>query len=72
MSPVIYAIYKCNGSNYELAKTKDNVKLVIQAVREGFSVLKKLNLETLIALHSDFISRTTLQPKGRALHRDSS
>ncbi len=44
LSPVANAIYKHNGSNYRLARSKEDVRLVLQAVREGFGVLQKLSI----------------------------
>jgi hypothetical protein len=42
INPLVSAIYKNNGNNYELAKNKNQVKLAIQAIREGFNTLKHL------------------------------
>jgi 2-dehydropantoate 2-reductase len=43
INPLVNAIYKNNGSNYELANKKEQVMIAIQAIREGFSVLKQLD-----------------------------
>lgn len=44
VSPVANAIYMAGGSNYQLAKTRDGLVLMVRAVREGFKVLKALNI----------------------------
>ena len=44
VSPLANGIYYANGDNYRLAKDKNGIKLVIQAIKEGFEVLKNLNI----------------------------
>jgi 2-dehydropantoate 2-reductase len=45
VSPMANAVYKYNGSNYDLSKSYSGVKEMILAVREGFSVLEKLGFK---------------------------
>lgn len=44
VSPLANALYMAGGSNYELAKRPEAVRLLIRAVREGFQVLKALGV----------------------------
>ena len=44
VSPVANAIYMVNGDNHKLARNPYAIKLVVQAVREGFKVLCSLGL----------------------------
>ena len=45
-SCVANALFVCNGDNYELAQSPELVECMIDAVREGFSVLKKYGIQT--------------------------
>jgi 2-dehydropantoate 2-reductase len=40
--PIANALYKHNGDNYALAKSAEDIKLMIQATREGFTALKQI------------------------------
>jgi 2-dehydropantoate 2-reductase len=44
VSPVANAIYLAGGSNYRLAHTRDGLVLMLRAIREGFRVLKALQV----------------------------
>lgn len=44
VSPVANALYLANGDNYQLAKEPNTIRLLIKAVREGFSVLHALGI----------------------------
>jgi 2-dehydropantoate 2-reductase len=44
VSPVANAIYMAGGSGTRLAQTPDAAQLAIRAIREGFAVLKALNV----------------------------
>jgi len=44
VSPVANAIYMSGGSIYRLAHTKENVKIMVHAIREGFKVLHSLDI----------------------------
>lgn len=44
VTPIANAIYKFNGNNYELGKSRDGIKLMIEATREGFLVLEKIGI----------------------------
>lgn len=39
------ALFACNGDNYELAKSSELVDCMIGAIREGFSVLRKYEIQ---------------------------
>jgi 2-dehydropantoate 2-reductase len=44
VSPVANAIYLADGSNYQLANTRDGLVWMLRAIREGFKVLKALRV----------------------------
>jgi 2-dehydropantoate 2-reductase len=44
VSPLANAVYMAGGDNYRLARTRDGLVLCIRAVREGFRVLRTLNI----------------------------
>ena len=44
VSPLADALYMAGGSNYDLAKRPEAIRLLIRAVREGFRVLKALGV----------------------------
>ena len=44
VSPVANALYLAGGSNYRLARTRDGLVLMIRAGKEGFRVLRALNI----------------------------
>jgi 2-dehydropantoate 2-reductase len=44
ISPIANAIYMAGGDNYRLANMPEAVRLMIRAIREGFQVLRKLNV----------------------------
>lgn len=39
------ALYKYNSDNYKLAKSYADIKLMVQGIKEGFSVLNSLNIK---------------------------
>ncbi|MFX1537507.1 MAG: ketopantoate reductase family protein [Promethearchaeota archaeon] len=43
VSPLANGIYLANGDNYALAKNPEALKLIVNAIREGFKVLISLN-----------------------------
>ncbi len=44
ISPIALALYAAGGDNYRLARTPDAIVLAIRALREGFRVLRALNI----------------------------
>lgn len=44
VSPITNALYLADGDNYRLARTRDGVVLLVRAVKEGFRVLRALNV----------------------------
>ncbi len=46
VSPIANAIYMANGSNYELSRNPAGVRIMVKAVKEGFTVLKALDIPT--------------------------
>ena len=42
ISPIANALYKHNGDCKLLAKSKDDIRLLVKAIREGFSVIESL------------------------------
>ncbi|QEE16158.1 ketopantoate reductase family protein [Promethearchaeum syntrophicum] len=44
VSPLANGIFYAKGDNYKLAKDRNGIKLVIRAIKEGFCVLKNLNI----------------------------
>lgn len=44
VSPVANAFYKDGGDNYRLARDPEGLRLMMQAVREGFAVLRALSI----------------------------
>jgi 2-dehydropantoate 2-reductase len=44
VSPLAFAVYMAGGDNYKLARTRDELVLVVRAVREGFHALQTLRI----------------------------
>lgn len=44
VSPIANALYAAGGDNYRLAHTRDAVVLMVRAIREGFAVLRALDI----------------------------
>ena len=44
VSPMANALFMAGGDNYRLARTRDAIVLMIRAIREGYKVLKELNI----------------------------
>ncbi len=44
VSPVAYALYMAGGDNHQLARNRDALVLMVKAMREGFQVLRALNI----------------------------
>jgi 2-dehydropantoate 2-reductase len=44
VNPIAHAVYLADGDNYRLARTRDGVVLMVRAVREGFRVLRALDV----------------------------
>jgi 2-dehydropantoate 2-reductase len=44
VSPAANALYLAGGDNYRLARTRDGLVLLVRAIREGFTVLRALNI----------------------------
>jgi 2-dehydropantoate 2-reductase len=44
ISPIANAVYMAGGDNYRLANMPEAVRLMIRAIREGFQVLRKLDV----------------------------
>jgi 2-dehydropantoate 2-reductase len=51
VSPMANALFMAGGDNYRLARTRDAIVLMIRAIREGYSVLKELNIPIVPAGH---------------------
>ena len=54
VGPVAHAIYMAGGDNYRLARTRDGVVLMVRAIREGYQVLRALDLPITPANHKIF------------------
>ena len=52
--PVANALYMANGDNYELARNRDGVELLVRAIREGYRVLNALDIPITPASHRIF------------------
>ncbi len=59
VSPLANGIYYANGDNYRLAKDRNGIKLVILAIKEGFWVLKNLN----IPIYPDYFKKLFRYPR---------
>jgi len=59
VSPLANGIYYADGDNYRLAKDKEGIKLVIRAIKEGFTVLKNLN----IPIYPDYVKKLDRYPR---------
>jgi 2-dehydropantoate 2-reductase len=44
VSPIANGVYLADGDNYRLARTRDGVVLTVRAIKEGFRVLRKLDI----------------------------
>lgn len=44
VSPIANAIYTCDGDNYRLARSREGVTLCVRAIKEGFRVLRALDI----------------------------
>ena len=42
--PLAYGVYMAGGDNYRLANTPDILTLILRAIREGFKVIKAMNI----------------------------
>ena len=51
VNPMANALFMAGGDNYRLARTRDAIVLMIRAIREGYSVLGKLNIPIVPAKH---------------------
>jgi 2-dehydropantoate 2-reductase len=66
--PIANAIYKYDGSNYDLAKSAEDIKLMIQATREGFKAFKLLGFPvTPVKLNFYFLPDFLIVPIFKAL-----
>ncbi len=59
VSPLANGIYYADGDNYRLAKDREGIKLVIRAIKEGFTVLKNLN----IPICPDYVKKLERYPR---------
>ena len=49
VSPIANALYRCHGSNYELAANRAAIREMLLAMREGFRALRKKGIRTVPA-----------------------
>ncbi len=54
VNPVAHAIYMAGGDNYRLARTRDGVVLLVRAIREGYQVLRALEMPITPSNHKIF------------------
>lgn len=54
VSPVAHAIYMAGGDNYQLARNREGLVLMVRAIREGYRVLQALDVPITPASHKIF------------------